>query len=352
MAKPISSVTRRSFIARSAGVLAAPIVLRSSRAAAKSDSVTMVGWGGSFQDALVKYVMNPFTDETGIRVNFVPAPDMAKIKAMLLTGNVEWDVFQGEGTAALFGHKQGFWEKLDLSTFDLEDLAIPPTDDILTWETYGSGIAWDPKKYGPAKHPKDFGEFFDLKNIPGRRAFRSIPDGTLEAALLADGVAAKDIYPLDLDLAFKTLERVKSGSVWAASTPQTVSLVQTGEADFSYTFANRVKATTAPGGGVPLAFSLTQNLIFTDALAILKGARNKSNAMKLLAYIVRPDVQARLEDQLGLMPVSKRALPMLSADTRKWLPDMNNPNNLIINNSYWAENYEAVSRRLKEWIMN
>lgn len=351
MNRATSRVSRRSLLVGAAGVLTAPMVIRASRAAGNSGSVTMVGWGGSFQDALTKYVMGPFTEETGIRVEFVPAPDMAKIKAMLLTGNVEWDVYQGEGTAACFGHTQGFWDKLDLSVLDVEDLIVPPTSDIVTWETYGSGITWNPQKYGPGKHPTDFAEFLDLQNVPGRRAFRSIPDGTLEAALLADGVAPNDIYPLDLDRAFKALGRAK-GSVWAATTPQTVSLVQTGEVDFSYTFVNRVKGTIEPGGGVPLAFSLKQNLIFTDTLAVLKGAPNKQNAMTLLAYMLRPEVQARLQEQLGLMPVSKKALSMLSAAARKWLPDMNNPNNLIINNAYWADSYDSVSRRLKEWIMS
>lgn len=41
-------------------MLAAPIVSRSSRAAAKSDSVTTVGWDESLQETLVKDVMDPF----------------------------------------------------------------------------------------------------------------------------------------------------------------------------------------------------------------------------------------------------------------------------------------------------
>lgn len=350
MSRPISRVSRRSFLAGTGGLVAAPMVFRASRAAAKAGSVTITSTGGSFLDILTNYLFNPFTEETGIKVNTVPSPDLAKIKAMQITGNVEWDIYQSAGYAVASGSKLGFWEKLDLSMFDLEDLTVAPTRDSVTWETYASGITWDPKRFGPGKHPTDFAEFFDLKGIPGRRAFR-VNVEPLEVALLADGVAPKDIYPLDLDRAFKVLDRIKSSSVWAQTTPQTVSLVQTGEVDFSYTYNSRSKATTLPGGGVPLAFSLKQNLILADAMAVLKGAPNKGNALKLIAYMLRPEIQARLENQLGLMPVSKKAFSMLSAETRNWLPDMNNPNNLIVNNAYWADNYDVVYARLQEWLM-
>lgn len=43
---------------------------------------------------------------------------MAKVKAEQLTGNVEVNPTAGE---AAYGSKQGFWDKLDLSLFDVGD---------------------------------------------------------------------------------------------------------------------------------------------------------------------------------------------------------------------------------------
>jgi putative spermidine/putrescine transport system substrate-binding protein len=349
MNRPISTISRRSLLAGAAGALAAPMVGGLARAA-KPNSVSMVGYGGSYQDTLIQYVTNPFTEETGVKVNFVPGTDLAKIKAMQLMGHAEWDIFTGSGPGLASGSKQGFWQKLDLSMFDLSDLAIQPTSDVVVDQLYAAGIAWDPKKYGPGKHPTNFAEFFDLKKFPGRRSFRTIPEGVLEAALLADGVAPKDIYPLDVDRAFKVLDQIKSSIVWALATPQTVSLVQTGEVDFSYTFSGRVKMTTEPGGGVPLAYSFEQNLFWTNGMAVLKGAPNTENAMKLIAYMLRPEVQARLQDQLGYAPVSKKAVPMLRSEVRKWLPDLSNPNSLTVSDTYWADNNVALTTRFKEWL--
>ncbi|MGL3104585.1 ABC transporter substrate-binding protein [Bradyrhizobium sp. BR 1432] len=352
MKKKVASVSRRSFLG-GAAALAAPALIRPSRVLSKSNTVTFTSYGGSYQEILIKNVFTPFTEETGIKVNLVPAPTLAKIKAQRLTGNVEWDIFLDAGATVAFGSKEGFWEELDPSLFDVEDLVAPPKKDSVTYDFYPGGTAWDPAKFDAGKYPANFADFFDVKRFPGRRAFSNRPNNVLEVALLADGVASKDMYPLDLDRAFKALDRIKpSVAAWVESTPQTISLVQTGEADFSYTFSNRVKATTEPGGGKPLAFSFEQNLIYPSDLAVLKGAPNKENALQLIAYFLRPEVQARLENQAANIPVSKKARNLLSTEARKWQPNLHDPKNLTSNSAYWADNYDAVSRRFKEWLLS
>nr|WP_249812544.1 ABC transporter substrate-binding protein [Bradyrhizobium sp. 141] len=325
--------------------------MRSTRAAAKSDSVTFTAYGGSYQDLLIRNVFNPFTKETGIKVNVVPAPELAKIKAQQLTGAVEWDIFLDAGAGVANGSKQGFWEPLDPSLFNAEDLAVVPYSDRVTYNFYPAGVGWDPAKYGPGKHPATFADFFDLKKFPGRRCWNNRANNVLEVALLADGVAPKDVYPLDVDRALKVLNGIKSSIVaWATASPQPITLLQTGEVDFAYTNSSRVKPTTEPGGGTPLTFSFEQNLIFPSDLAVLKNAPNKENAMKLVSYFLRSEVQARVENEAGTVPASKKAATLLSAEARKWQPDMSSPNNLISNSEYWAENYEAVNTRFREWI--
>lgn len=198
------------------------------------------------------------------------------------------------------------------------DLAVPVEPEFASWYVNTAGIAWDPKRFDSGKHPANFAEFFDLEKFPGRRASRASAEGTLEAALLGDGVLLKDMYPLDVERAPRVLYRVKPNvAAWSTSAQQPIILLQTGEVDFSFTTINRVKATNEPGSGAPLAFSLEQSTFYTECLAILKGAPNKENAMKLVAYFLRPEVQARVLEPLGLMPVSKKAAQMGSAvDTR------------------------------------
>lgn len=352
MKDAFTTLSRRAFVVGAAAMSAAGVI-RPSRAATSSGSVTFTAYGGTYQDILVRKVFNPFTEETGIKVNVVPAPNLAKIKAQMLTGNVEWDVFLDSGAGVAHGSKEGFWEPLDPAMFNLEDMMVPPSRDRVTYNFYPGGIAWDPAKFAAGKHPATFADFFDLNKFPGRRAFSNRANNVLEVALLADGVAPKDVYPLDLDRAFKVLDRIKPSVVsWVETPPQAISLLQTGETDFGYTYASRVKATNEPGGGKPLAFSFDQNLIFPSDLAVLKGAPNRENALKLIAYILRPEVQVRAESEAGNIPVSKKAMQLLPDAVRKWLPAMDNSKNLVSNSAYWSENLDAVSRRFKEWLLS
>ncbi|MCP3476465.1 ABC transporter substrate-binding protein [Bradyrhizobium sp. CCGUVB1N3] len=343
-------LSRRTFLAGASAAVLAPAVI--TRVHAQAKAITITSYGGTYQDVLVKTVTTPFTEETGIKVNIIPIPDIAKLKAQAMTGRVDIDVVMTVDENAAFGSKQGLWDKIDLGMLDTADMAVAPKAEYVTANSFAGGIAWDPQKYGPEAHPKNFAEYFDIKKFPGRRTFRNRPNETLEAALLADGVLPKDMYPLDVDRAFKVLDRVKSSvASWVTATPQTISLLQTQEVDFSYSYANRVKATNEPGGGKPLAFSFEQNLLGTDRLAIPKGAPNKEGAMKYMAYFLRPDVTARLCNAAFIIPNSKKAIPLLDPEVRKWTPDITNPNNVVIDGAYWTENLEPVSRRFKEWVI-
>ncbi|MCK1721284.1 extracellular solute-binding protein [Bradyrhizobium sp. 141] len=176
--------------------------------------------------------------------------------------------------------------------------------------------------------------------------------GVMEAALLADGMAPKDMYPFNLARAFKALDRIKPGvASWAAASPQFIILLQTGESDFrQHLIASRRQRRRAAASLSPLSFDQTK--IFSSDLAVIKGAPNKENAMKLIAYFFRPEVQVRLESQAGLIPASKKAAAMLPAESRKWQPDLSSPDHLINDSAYWADNFEAVTNRFKEWIQS
>ena len=346
----VQSLTRRRLLGGiGAASLAAPFVLRGRHASAASNELTFVTWGGTYRGTIEQGAIKSFTETTGIKVNVIDTPDLAKVKAQVTTGNVEWDVFDAPGALGASGAKEGYWEALDPKLFDLEDLAIKPTNVLVPFYTFAGGIAWNPAKFPDGKHPTTFKEYFDVKAFPGRRTFRDRPSETLEAALLADGVAPDKLYPLDVDRAFKALDRVKASvASWVAATPQTITLLQTGEVDFSYSYASRVKTTNAEGAG--MAFSFAQTLNGLEYLAVLKGAPNKENAFKFVSHCLKPEVQAKTMELMSNTPVSKKAFPMLSEGARKWLPDLANPQNVLLNDAWWADNFEKVTRRFKEWV--
>jgi putative spermidine/putrescine transport system substrate-binding protein len=347
-----TGVSRRKFIvgAGAAGMAASwPLILTPGKAKA-ADQVVLISWGGAYRESVEANYVKPFTQETGIPVLISDTPDMAKVKAQVTTKNVEWDVFDGVGSMAMSGQKEGYWEPLDKSVIDLSHLRTGVYADTAAFYTAAGGIAWDPKRYPDGKHPVDFKQYWDTKKFPGRRSFRTRVSETLEAALIADGVAPRSLYPLDVDRAFKSLDRIKPNvAKWIEQTPQTITLLQQNEVDFTYTYASRVKAAAA--GGQPIQFSFEQTINIPEYVQVLKGAPHKAAAMKFVAFMLRPDRLAAFCDQLGLAPNSDKAMALLSPEAKKWQPNMANPNNVVMDDAWWAANYAPLEKRFKEWLL-
>ncbi|SDV48757.1 ABC transporter substrate-binding protein [Chitinasiproducens palmae] len=345
---------RRQFLAGATGLAvaaSAPAILHSRSAHAADKRMTLVSWGGAYRQAVEEALVKPFSKAEGVQVTIVDTPDLAKLRAQVSTNNVQWDVFDAPNALGVAGANAGLWEPLDLSLFDRSDLVIDIKNNLLPWYVFVGGIAWDPKKYPEGKHPRNFREYFDAKAFPGRRTFRNRPSETLEAALLADGVSPKHLYPLDVDRAFKVLDRIKPHVVkWIDQTPQTLSLLQTGETDFSYTYASRVKPAKASGQSVDFSFDQTINGF--EYLAVVKNAPNKANAMKFLAFAARPDRQAAFMELLGNTPSSKKALGLMSAESRKWIPDLQAPNSVLMDDAWWTTHFDDITRRFKEWALS
>ena len=351
--RPLSP-PRRRFITTATGIAiaatAGPLILTSRSASAASQKMTMVSWGGAYRQAVETSLIEPFSKETGIQVTLIDTPDLAKVRAQVTTNNVEWDVFDAPSALGVAGANAGLWEPLDPSMFDRDDLIIDIKHNLLPWYIFVGGIGWDPKRFGPGKYPRDFAQYFDTKAFPGRRTFRNRPSETLEAALLADGVTPDKLYPLDVDRAFRALDRIKpSVAKWVDQTPQTLTLLQTGEVDYSYTYASRVRP--AQASGISVDFSFDQTVNGFEYLAVVKNAPNKANAMKFLVFAARPERQAAFMELLGNTPASKKGITLMSADSRKWIPDMSSGRSVLVNDDWWAGNYDTLARRFKEWAL-
>ena len=76
-------------------------------------------------------------------------------------------------------------------------------------------------------------DLFDLQKFPGKRALQKDPFVNLEWALIADGVAIKDVYkvlgtPEGVDRAFKKLDTIKKDVVWWEAGAQPPQLLADG----------------------------------------------------------------------------------------------------------------------------
>jgi putative spermidine/putrescine transport system substrate-binding protein len=342
-----TSPSRRTVLRAGAALLAAPAIFI-PRDASAADPLVMVTWGGAYQDLLQKVFVTPFSDETKIPMRLVSGPDLAKAKAQIMTGNIEWDLFDGVAAQITSGEVEGLWEPVQASAFDPADMVIPFRASSAPFLIFAGGIGYVP---GRAKdgHPKTFAEFWDVKAFPGRRALRTRISETLEVALLADGVDPKNLYPLDIERGFKSLDRIKPHvAKWIDQTPQTISLLQSNEIDYVYTYNGRVAS--ARKEGADIGFATEQTLILNQYLAVLKGSKRRDEAMKFLSFVLRPDRQAEFANAYYSIPVRKSAMSHMSAEVRPAVPDVTNPRNVVMNDSWWTTNFVTLDRRFKEWL--
>lgn len=325
-------------------LVAVPFVARRAQAA---NAISYVSWGGRTGDFDKEFFIKPFTAETGISVEYITGPDLAKARAQVSSNNVLWDVFRTSGSQAFAGEQLGLWEPIDTKIVDPARFIQKPTGFAVPLDLFSGGIAYNPSRVKPVA---DFAQFWDVKNFPGSRALKVRADQTLEMALLADGVAPGELYPLDVNRAFKALDRIKPYvKKWWDGTNQSVSLVQSGEVDYSFSYANVIR--TAKESGVAIDFCFGQCMNQYEVLTVLKGSRQKEAAMRFIEFITRPEQQALMGNKISVGPVTKGAEEKLDEQARHWLPDIKNPKNISTNDEYWANHLVELDRRFKEWIL-
>lgn len=343
--------SRRAFIAGAAAALATPAILRSGSAQA-SNSLVFVGWGGSQQKIYDEAVLQPIARKLGIQLINAYGPDLAKLKAQVTTGKIEWDLMSLTGAMGVGAERDKLLEPIDYSIVkNAANLTLPKREGCLPWYLYWGGIGYDPKRHPPGKFPTTWAELWDAKKFPGRRGLRNRPDEILEIALLADGVEPKKLYPLDVERAFKSLDKIKPAVAhWIAQTQQTVSLIQSNEVDFTYVYKGRVLAAQPEGVSIEIADEYP--LVNTTLVAVARGTRNKENTMRFLNELIAPEMQAAFANALpGTGLVTNNANQLVKPEVLKVLPDPNSPKVAINNDDWWADHYLKIAPRFKEWLL-
>ena len=199
--------TRRTLLQLTAGAVAAPYLIGGARAATQ---ITVADPGGPFGPAFRKAFYDPFEKATGNKVVNVAreAEPTAQFKAMVETKSYTWDVCTLTLSARDILKAQGLLDPIGFAHADVPKLmpqAISP--EFMGTDVYSTIFAYRTDRVKNA--PASWADFFNVEKFPGRRALRKNPIDTLEQALLADGVPLDKLYPLDVDRAFKVLDKIK-----------------------------------------------------------------------------------------------------------------------------------------------
>jgi putative spermidine/putrescine transport system substrate-binding protein len=349
-------MTRRSFLKKgvvAAGLVAGagPLVLlpRKGQAAADKGPIVFCTYGGPYGENMQKYVIDSFTKKTGIQVIRTSTPAFAKVKAMVDTGNIEWDVVDAESRLYFRGIKINLFTPLDWNVIGHKNELVPGSA-----ETMGAGnvffcgvISWSKKKFSRETAPKGWVDFF---KFPGKRTIRGEAFHTLEAAAMGDGIPKDKVYPIDLERAFKVLSAAKKGIIFWANTKMALDLLISGEVDFGSVGIGPIL--TAIEAGEPVDYTWNQGTMDKDFLVIPKGSKQVESAMKFIAHCMDPEVQGAYSTNYNVGPSNTKAIDFIPEQRRALIPT--SPKNLplifIADGRYWAENEETVAKRFEQWM--
>ncbi|MCC7271388.1 MAG: ABC transporter substrate-binding protein [Alphaproteobacteria bacterium] len=342
-------ISRRKFVrvATSLGAvgLAAPAILRSARAA---NELVFVGFGGEYQAGQTKAFFEPFEKATGIKVVQTTGVDLAKLRAMVQSGNVEWDLVSIPDRLRYTAVQDGLLMPLDYGVIDAKKI-MPElvTPHAIGGVTIPMLLTYSTKAYSADKAPRTWPEFWSLDRFPGQRGMYNGPVYTLEFALIADGVPKDKLYPLDVDRAFRSLDKIKSKLIWWSQMSQPGPMLKSGE----IVLTPWVRSIAHMLAGEPLGISYEGAALTFEAWTVPKGAKNAAAAMRFIEFALQPRQQAELTKYIAYGPTNPEAMPLVDPKVAALLSSQpaNKEKGFLLDGNYWGPNLEKLTERWNLW---
>lgn len=319
--------------------------------AVSAQEVTIAGFGGKVQEDLASTLWIPSAEQAGITLRQESHDGIAGVRVQVQSGNPGWDIVHLGADNCAVGAREGLYEPLDYSVIDASGVAEASRgDEWISINSYSVVLGYRTDTYGD-NPPKNWVDFWNVEDFPGRRALGVYPQEMMEIGMLGSGVAKEDVYPLDIDKAIASLEKIQPHiDVWWTSGAQSAQLIADGEVDMLAIWGSRV--TGVINNGAPVAYTYQDGILGTGCLAILKGSDNVEAAQKLISLIVSPEMQAHIPEKMPYYgPANQKAFELTKAPEDVVKASNTAPKNaskqLILDVNWWAQNAADVQEDYK-----
>ena len=338
------------------GAFAGAVVLALAGPVAARD-LTVVSWGGAYQDAQRDVYFKPYMAQTKTKMDEESWDGgVGVLRAKIQGGNNNWDVVQVESEELVLGCEEGLYEKIDWSKLGGKDKFLPDAvhDCGVGAIVYNFVIGYDKDKIKDG--PKNWADFWNVQKWPGKRALRKGPKTNLEIALMADGVPFKDVYKTlktdaGVERAFKKLDELKPNLIWWEKGSQPPQLLASGEVAMTSAYNGRLDAANK-NDKKNFAIVWTNSLYTIDSWVIMKGSPNKAQAEQYINFVSQPEHQKDLPTKIAYGVTSKGATPLIDKAILSNLPTA--PENIAtaiyIDEPFWVENIDKLNQRFNAWV--
>jgi putative spermidine/putrescine transport system substrate-binding protein len=337
-------------------LFAAVLTLAATATDVMARDLTVVTRGEPMAAATRSLFVQPFIAATTISITQVDWDGSGDtLENRLKSPDNTWDLIQVQSDELATGCAAGWFEKLDFSAIGGKDHYLPQgVSDCGVGATMANLVlAWDRDKF-PAT--PNWSDFWDVAKYPGKRGLRRGPQGNLEIALMADGVAPGDVYKVlatsdGVDRAFRKLDQLKPYLVWWSTGPEAARILGSGD----------VLMTSGPSDAIVTAARVdhhnfgmqwTGSLYDVTSWALAKGTPNQRQATQFLYFIGTPAIQARLLGATGSCGLAKGVNDGLTPDQLALSPT--NPANLSVavrlDSGFWHDNLAKLGPRFDAWL--
>jgi len=309
-------VNRRSFLSTLAVLGVSPLLFRLTPAHAETKEIVVVNFGGDAVTAMTQAWADPFNKTSAVKAIVSGAgPNSARMKAMVESGKVTWDVVDRNLMAGLELGRQNLLEKIDYTIVDKSKVRPEHAGE---WGIgnyiYSNVLAYQTDAFG-GRTPKTWKDFYNLKDFPGKRTMRKHIDGQLETALLADGVAPDKLYPLDVKRALDKIKSIKKDTIFWATGSESQQLFRDKEVVMGSVFNTRAMVARRESKG-KIDFTFNHGSVWIGSWLVPKGNPAGKEAFKFIATTQDPASQVTLFKLLGNGPVNPAASAMVPEDMK------------------------------------
>lgn len=309
-------------------------------------------WGGEIQQAIASAVLDPFSALTGAVVVTFQA-DYDRLVTSVAAGESYLDLIVADLTRVDGLLSNGTTQPLPDDLVDPARLApIERTAGAMPFYAYAMVNAVRRDLAGSDEMPADWVAWGDLDRYPSPRTLPGSPIGTLEIALLADGAARDELYPLDVERALAKLDDYVSnvGEHWWRSGDEAVIWLIQQEVALAATWHHRVVAAQLDGRPIDIAWRDAPTV--ADYLALSAGSLIPEVALDLIRFALTDEVQSVLAYGSQLGPVAPGAFRHIAPAQARRLPTI--PDRvgdlLTVDRTWWGEHRVAISARFDEWL--
>ena len=346
-----------------------PVALAASMLAAGqaygAEAINIVSWGGAWSAAFKAAWTDPYEQETGQKFNLIDYNGgVAEIRAQSEAGNVTWDLVDMIPSDLSIACDEGLLEEIDHSKIAPGPDGTPGEEDwvpggvhpcgvgIVVWATI---MAYKDPTY-PGKKPTSVADFWNFDKFPGKRSMRKVAEVNMEWALVADGVAVKDVYDVlgtgeGVDRAFAKLDAVKERSVWWEAGAQAPQILVDGEAALGTAYNGRIY-NAYKKENQPLTIMWDTQVWDIGFLGLVKGAPNREAALEfMLGKYASPEYQGRITYHIAYGPMRKSASAFIDPNIKGHLPtDHMGENSIKFDYVFWSDHRDELQERFSAWL--